>query len=165
MHRLVPTLAVAASLALAACGGTDDATMADTGMGAMPPAPPAAAATADTAMAPAGDLVADTEAAAAALEGGVANVPLTTAGPLLERIEAALVGTGDATLGEVGGDLGRLRAALTGGTATGPEIGGMLTDIGGKVTTYAGTAPAGARPLLERLGTALTAQGNGLRGQ
>lgn len=164
MHRLASTLAVAASLALAACGGgTDDATMADTGFGAPPPAPPAMAAPADAA--PAGDLVADVTTAAAALEGGVANVPLTTAGPLLERIEAALAGTGDATLGEVGGDLGRLRAALTGGTATGPEIGQMMTDLGGKVTTYAATAPAGARPLLERLGTALTGQGNGLRGQ
>ena len=164
MHRSLSTLGLALALgAVTACSGGDadmDTTMAaDT----MTMAAPAAAGT-DTmgGMAATGDasmLAADVDTVAAAAERGLTNLSPSVAVPLIERIERSLAGTGDAALGAVATDLGRLRTALGGGEG---DIGAILTDLGGKVTAYAPTAPEAVRTRLTALGEALTTQGGSL---
>ena len=164
MQRILPTLGWALALgAVVACSGGDTDEMDTMAADTTAMAAPAAAATDTMAgMAPAGDasmLAADVDTVAAAAERGLTNLAPAVAVPLIERIERSLAGTGDASLGAVATDLGRLRTALGGGEG---NIGEILTELGNKVTAYAPTAPEAVRARLTTLGTALTTQGGSL---
>jgi hypothetical protein len=162
MQRFLPTLGWALALGtLVACSGGDademDTMAADTTAMAAPAATDTMAG-----MAPAGDasmLAADVDTVVTAAERGLTNLAPAVAVPLIERIERSLAGTGDASLGAVATDLGRLRTALGGGEG---NIGEILTELGNKVTAYAPTAPEAVRARLTTLGTALTTQGGSL---
>jgi hypothetical protein len=183
MHRIIPSLGCAVALALAACGG-DAAETADTG--AM--TPPATATSDTMAMGGTGttgtgttgsgmaggmagavpteqELTATVDSIATAAQGGLTNVPPAAALPMIERVERALSGSSDAALRDVATDLGRLRTALGGTNASGGEIGGILQDLGRKVTAYAPSAPSALRDRLRQLGTTLTQQGGQLAGR
>ena len=161
MQRILPTLAWALALgAVTACAGGDagdmDTMAADTTAMA---APATAGATTDAAAGDASMLAADVDTVVAAAERGLTNLAPTVAVPLIERIERSLAGTGDAALGAVATDLGRLRTALGGGEG---NIGEILGELGNKVTAYAPTAPEAVRARLTALGSALTTQGGAL---
>ena len=97
----------------------------------------------------------------AALQGELTSVPPTTALDIIDSFEQQVQGLGAS---EIASDLSTLKQLLTSGSATGSDIGQVLTSLGKKTTLVASGADAEISTKLKQLGGLLTSVGNSLLG-
>lgn len=99
--------------------------------------------------------------AIAALQGDLTSVPPATALSVIDSFEQQAQGLG---ANETASNLSALKELLTSGTATGPDIGQVLTSLGSQTTLAASGAEADVSSKLKQLGQLLSEAGKTLSG-
>ncbi len=115
-----------------------------------------------TGIAEADKLSTDINDQATNLEKGLTSMPLDVAADSIKRWKSTLESTGDSKLSAIGGKLGDLHSALTGGTPDGKKVGPLLTELGTHVDSVAGSQSGSLKMALTKLGSALTKAGSSL---
>ena len=95
-----------------------------------------------------------------ALQGGLTAVPPATAVSVIESFEQQVSSLG-AT--QIASALSELKQLLTSGSATGPAIGKVLSQLGEQTTSAASSADATVSGKLKQLGQLLTEAGKSLQ--
>ncbi len=94
-----------------------------------------------------------------ALKGGLTSVPATTAVSVIDSFEGQVRGLG-AT--EIADNLAKLKQLLTSGSASGSEIGSVLSQLGSQTTSAASGGDASLSSKLKELGQLLSGAGSSL---
>lgn len=92
-----------------------------------------------------------------ALQGGLTSLPPTTALSVIDDFEQQLQGLEG---NEIVSNLSALKELLTSGSATGPDIGQVLIQLGSQTTNAASDAEVTIASKLQQLGQLLTQAGN-----
>ncbi len=95
-----------------------------------------------------------------ALQGGLTSVPPATAVSVIDSFEKQVSSLG-AT--QIATDLSQLKELLTSGSATGPAIGKVLSQLGEQTTSAASGADATVSSKLRQLGQLLADAGKSLQ--
>jgi ABC-type transporter Mla subunit MlaD len=95
------------------------------------------------------------------LQEGLTSVPPATALSLIDSFGQQVQDLGKS---EIASNLSALKQLLTSGSATGPDIGQVLVQLGSQTTSTASGADASISNKLQHLGQLLTEAGNSLLG-
>ena len=109
-----------------------------------------------------GDIGSQIDDTTSALSGGLTSVPLDAAASLVSKWHSTLKGTGNAHLESIADDLAHLGKHLTAGGFDPKELGTLLSGLGTKVTTVAGTQSGMVATSLTKLSAALSSAGSQL---
>ncbi|MBC8123387.1 MAG: hypothetical protein H7Y22_16305 [Gemmatimonadaceae bacterium] len=97
----------------------------------------------------------DLDQTIAALQGGLTSIPPETAVAVIESWQQKLQGT------DLADDLGQLKAALSGGSAS-ASVSSLLSDLGEDTTETASSASGDVASKLQQLGQLLSQAGTSL---
>lgn len=167
------SLAGAAVLLLAACGGARD-TAADSAAGTTTGTMPGAVAGDTGVMAPGtgagstaslndANTTAQLDSVATAARSGLTSLAPAVAVPLIQSLEDKLDNSNDPALTDIAKDLEKLREELQDDTPDGPDIANILERLGPKVTAAASKAGA-ASSTVSAIGAELTKAATQLKG-
>ncbi|MBD2103279.1 hypothetical protein [Leptolyngbya sp. FACHB-261] len=105
---------------------------------------------------------ANIDATISALQGGLTSVPPSTAVTVIENFEQQLQGLDDPGATRIASSLTELKQLLTGGNASGPAIGQVLSQLGTQTSSAASKADSGLASKLTQLGELLSQAGSSL---